>query len=87
MTRSIRDRRFRREPLAYAPRIAGIYDPICAISREVDSLGVEGEHGQGEQHADRCQDHDRQFVERPGTARDKRPVREIEGVDRALCER
>jgi len=28
-----------------------------------------------------------QFAERPGTARDKRPVREIEGVDRALCER
>jgi conjugative relaxase-like TrwC/TraI family protein len=28
-----------------------------------------------------------QFVERPGTARDKRPVREIEGVDLALCER
>ena len=26
-----------------------------------------------------------QFVERPGTARDKRPVREIEGVDLALC--
>jgi len=28
-----------------------------------------------------------QFAERPGTPRDKRPVREIEGVDRALCER
>ncbi len=27
-----------------------------------------------------------QFAERPGTPRDKRPVREIEGVDRALCE-
>ena len=27
------------------------------------------------------------FVERPRTARDKRPVREIEGVDLALCER
>ena len=28
-----------------------------------------------------------QFVERPGTGRDKRPVREIAGVDLALCER
>ena len=28
-----------------------------------------------------------QFVERPGAPRDKRPVREIEGVDLALCER
>jgi len=28
-----------------------------------------------------------QFTERPGTARDKRPVREIDGVDLALCER
>ncbi len=28
-----------------------------------------------------------QFADRPGTPRDKRPVREIEGVDRALCER
>ncbi|WP_147095093.1 AAA family ATPase, partial [Nocardioides psychrotolerans] len=28
-----------------------------------------------------------QFVERPGTARDKRPVREIDGVDLALCEK
>ena len=28
-----------------------------------------------------------QFVERPGTARDKRPVREIDGVPADLCER
>lgn len=28
-----------------------------------------------------------QFADRPGTARDKRPVREIEGVEPALCER
>ncbi|MCY7399432.1 MAG: relaxase domain-containing protein [Nocardioides sp.] len=28
-----------------------------------------------------------QFIERPGTPRDKRPVREIEGVNMALCER
>jgi len=27
-----------------------------------------------------------QFIERPGTPRDRRPVREIEGVDLALCE-
>ncbi|MEI2672386.1 MAG: relaxase domain-containing protein [Marmoricola sp.] len=28
-----------------------------------------------------------EFVERPGTARDKRPIREISGVPAGLCER